>query len=264
MAERLGDVATSARRAGGLAPITTPLGEMFMFTIEGAACRWSRTAPCSTGSAAAAARLPGVADINALGGHVKSYEVVPDSPALAARGLSPAPMLARRWSRTTATTAPAGCRNGEEALVVRAEGSIRTLDDMRRSSIAVRGGVPVRVADVAAIRVGSLTRYGVVTATAGEAVEGLVLGPARRQCARGGGRRARRSWPRSRRTCPPARPSDVFYDRGAWSTGGQDGGKALAEAIVLVVVLLILFLGNLRAALVVAPSCRCRRWPPSC
>ena len=106
---------------------------------------------------------------------------------------------------------------------------------------------------MANVRIGSLTRYGAVTKDGkGEAVEGLVLGLR--------GANARRwwmacapSWPKSQPPCPQASRFSSFYDRGNLVERAIcTVSKALIEAIVLVVILLVLFLGNLRAALVVA------------
>jgi cobalt-zinc-cadmium resistance protein CzcA len=99
----------------------------------------------------------------------------------------------------------------------------------------------------------ALTRYGVVTKDGqGEAVQGLVLG-LRGANARAWSPASRPSWPRSPRPCRKGVTIEAFYDRG--NLVGRAVGtvsKALLEAIVLVVVLLLAFLGNLRAALVVA------------
>ena len=68
-------------------------------------------------------------------------------------------------------------RDGDDALIVRAEGAVRTLDDLRRVVVATRDGMPLRVGDLAQVSYGSLTRYGAVTRDGtGEAVEGLVVG----------------------------------------------------------------------------------------
>ena len=67
--------------------------------------------------------------------------------------------------------------DGEEALLVRAEGAIRTVDDVKAIVLQAKDGKVVRVGDVAEVRFGALTRYGAVTRNGqGEAVQGLVLG----------------------------------------------------------------------------------------
>ena len=115
------------------------------------------------------------------------------------------------------------------------------------------------------MRIGGLTRYGVVTRNGkGEAVQGLVLG-LRGANARTGGRRRAREARRDRAQLPPGVTSKVFYDRGDLVERAVGTvSKALLEATVLVVVLLLLFLGNLRAAIAWSPACcRSRRWSRS-
>ena len=143
-------------------------------------------------------------------------------------------------------------REGEETLLVRAEGAIRNLDDVRAIVLRGEGGV-VRVGDVAAVRIGALTRYGAVTRNGeGEAVEGLVLG-LRGANARQLVREVRATLDALGPTLPPGVSIVPFYDRGQLVDRAVGTvTKALGEAIVLVLILLLLFLGNLRAALAVA------------
>ncbi|MBV0881828.1 CusA/CzcA family heavy metal efflux RND transporter [Noviherbaspirillum sp. L7-7A] len=254
VAERLGNAMRDLPpgAAGGLAPITTPLGEMFMFTIEGDLSLEQKRTLLDWVVRPQLRAIPGVADMNALGGMVKSFEVVPDIAALAARGLSLAQLQATLESNNRNDGA-GRLSEHEEALVVRAEGSIRTPEDVKALAIAERGGVPVRVADVATVRVGSLTRYGVVTIDGKqEAVEGLVLG-LRGANAREVVAQVRNKIAEIERNLPAGATIRPFYDRGALVDRAVNTvAKALAEAVVLVMVLLFLFLGNLRAALVVA------------
>jgi cobalt-zinc-cadmium resistance protein CzcA len=138
-------------------------------------------------------------------------------------------------------------------LLVRAEGSVKNLQDLRNIVIASPSGNPVRVSDVALVRIGSMTRYGVVTKDGrGEAVEGLVLG------LRGANAQKVVAGVQAKLlelapTLPKGVTTKVFYDRGSLVNRAIGTvSKALTEAIVLVVILLVLFLGNLRAAVVVA------------
>ena len=74
---------------GGLAPITTPLGEMFMFTVEGEGFSLEQRRTILDWTIRPALRtLPGVADVNSLGGLARSFEIVPNHTALASNGLS--------------------------------------------------------------------------------------------------------------------------------------------------------------------------------
>jgi cobalt-zinc-cadmium resistance protein CzcA len=163
--------------SGGLAPITTPLGEMFMFTVEGEGVSLEQRRTLLDWTIRPALRtLPGVADVNSLGGFARSFEIIPDHTELAARGISYT-MLQQAVQANNRNDGAGRISDGDEALLVRAEGSVQNLDDLRNIVIASPGGNPIRVGDVSEVRIGSLTRYGVVSKDGqGEAVEGLVLG----------------------------------------------------------------------------------------
>ncbi|MBS0507840.1 MAG: efflux RND transporter permease subunit [Proteobacteria bacterium] len=242
--------------SGGLAPITTPLGEMFMFTVEGEASLAEKRRLLDYVVRPRLRGIAGVADVNTLGGLVESFEVVPDMAALAARRLS-LQQLQDALAANNKNDGAGRLVSGEEALLVRSDGSITSLDDVRAIAIAPQDGLaaaaPVRVGDVAEVRLGALTRYGSVTQDGkSEAVQGLVLG------LRGANARQLVQDVRARlheieASLPQGITLRPFYDRGALVERAVGTvSKALAEAIALVLVLLLLFLGNLRAALVVA------------
>jgi heavy metal efflux system protein len=255
VAERLAGVVKDmpAGISAGLAPITTPLGEMFMFTIEGGDLSLAERRTLLDWTIRPALRtLPGVADVNSLGGFVRSFEIVPDNLAMTSRGIS-IDMLQKAVEANNRNGGAGRLTEGEEALLVRVDGQVRTLDDLRNTIVANRNGSAIRVGDVAEVRIGTITRYGAVTRNGeGEAVQGLVLG-LRGANARDvvGGVRAKLA------EISPTLPKDVkvtvFYDRGDLvSSAVGTVSHSLMEAVVLVVVLLILFLGDWRAALVVA------------
>ncbi len=257
VSERLGGVIKDMPSgvSGGLAPITTPLGEMFMFTIEGGGLSLAERRTLLDWVIRPALRtIPGVADVNALGGYARAFEVVPDNAALNARGIG-VDLLRAALEQNNRNDGAGRLTEGEEALLVRTEGTVRSLDDIRAIVVAMRGDVPVRVGEVAEVREGSLTRYGAVTADGrGEAVQGLVLGLR--------GANARQVVDSVRKRLAELQPSlpdgvriDVFYDRGRLvSRAVETVARALLEAVVLVVVLLLAFLGSLRAAVVVAAT----------
>jgi cobalt-zinc-cadmium resistance protein CzcA len=238
--------------SGGLAPITTPLGEMFMFTLEGPQTLEERRRVLDWVVRPALRTLPGVADVNSLGGRVRTFEVVPDPAALMARGIT----LAQLETALMASNRNDGAgrlASGEEALIVRAEGAIHTLDDVAATVVRAADGRVVRVADLAQVRFGELTRYGAVTRNGeGEAVEGLVLG------LRGANARDVVAQVKTRLAAiAPSLPKGMsvvpFYDRSNLvDRAVKTVGRALLEAVGLVLLLLLAFLGNLRAAIVVA------------
>ncbi|MBL6457019.1 efflux RND transporter permease subunit [Belnapia sp. T6] len=241
--------------SGGLAPVVTPLGEMLMFTLEGGTLSPMQRRTLLDWVIRPQLRgLPGVADVNTLGGHVRTYEVAPDPAAMAARGITSA-MLAEVLGQNNRNDGAGRVQDGEEALLVRAEGRIRTLEDIRSIVVVSHPTGVVRVADIADVRFGALARNGVVTRNGeGEAVWGIVLG-LRGANARTVVNGVTAKLGEIQKTLPEGVKIGIFYDRNdliekaVWTVQ-----KVLLEAIALVVVLLILFLGNLRAALVVSLS----------
>ncbi len=240
---------------GGLAPITTPLSELYMFTIEGdfslaekrRALDWTIRPELRT--------IPGVAEVNALGGEVQTFEVVPRPERMAALGVSMAD-LRQALSANNSNDGAGRMGAGEASLVVRVEGAVRTLDDLRAIRIeAPRSHGKVLLDDIATVRHGALTRYGAVTQDGrGEAVEGLVLG------LRGVNARELVTAPDERiaslqKRLPAGMTIRTFYNRGELvARAAGTVTKALMEAAVLVCGVLYLFLGGVRAALVVAVS----------
>ena len=239
---------------GGLAPISTPLSDIFMFTLEGPQNLAERRRVLDYVVRPALRTVPGVADVNVLGGRVETFEVVPDMAALAAAGID---------LEILRDSVQAGNRNdgagragaGESTLIVRTVGAVTSLDELGATVIRVTPSGPVRVRDVAQVRIGSLARYGAVTAGGtGETVQAVVIG------LRGAnadevvtGIKARLA--ELSPSLPAGMKLNVFYDRSELidhAVGTVE--EALLEAAVLVIVLLLLFLGDWRAALVVTAA----------
>jgi cobalt-zinc-cadmium resistance protein CzcA len=249
VSERLSGITENlpAGISGGMAPITTPLGEMFMFTIEADHMTLAERRSLLDWVIRPALRtVPGVADVNSLGGVVRAFEVVPDPAAMAAAGISIAQL--KEAIRANNRNDGAGrLSEGDEVLLVRSEGSITNMEDLRAVVVSVKDGVPLRLGGLAEVRIGELTRYGVVTQSGkAEAVQGLVLGLAganAQQVVLG----VRKKIAELQPTLPQGVKLDVFYDRAVGAVS-----SALLESTVIVIILLGLFLGNVRAALTVA------------
>ena len=255
VSERLSGIAENLPGGitGGMAPITTPLGEMFMFTVEADHMSLAERRSLLDWVVRPALRtVPGVADVNSLGGLVRAFEVVPDPLKMAASGIGMAQL--KEAIRANNLNDGAGrLGEGDEVLLVRSEGSIVSLDDLRAVVVSVKDGIPVRIGSIAEVKIGTLTRYGVVTQSGkAEAVQGLVLGLAganAQQVVEG----VRKKLEDIKPTLPKGVRLDVFYDRAQLVDKAVGAvAKALLEATVIVVVLLGLFLGNIRAALTVA------------
>lgn len=238
---------------GGIAPMTTPLGEMFMFSIEGGGLSlMERRSLLDWVIRPALRTVPGVADVNSLGGLVRSFEVIPDNNRMVARGIT-IEQLSSALTSNNRNDGAGRLSEGEEALIVRAEGRIKDLNDVRAIVVANSGGVPISVGDVADIKIGALTRYGAVSKNGqGESITGLVLS------LRGANARQTISYIEQKleeikASFPEGVEAKVFYNRGHLvDKAVHTVTKALVEAIVLVVILLLLFLGDIRAAITVA------------
>ncbi len=239
--------------SGGLAPITTPLGEVFMFTVEGPQSLAERRRVLDWVIRPALRTLPGVADVNSLGGRVQTFEIEPSPLALQGQGIS-LDDVETALRQQNGNDGAGRLRAGEEALIVRAEGAIRTLDDVRHTVVRRHDdGRVTRVGDIGTVRLGELTRYGAVSRNGqGEAVQGLVLS------LRGANARelvdlVTQRLDTLKGSLPAGMAITPFYNRGTLvDKAVYTVGKALLEAVVLVLALLLAFLGNLRAAVVVA------------
>ena len=239
--------------SGGMAPMTTPLGEMFMFTVESDTLSLAERRSLLDWVIRPQLRtVPGVADVNALGGLVRTFEIIPDNSRMYARGVA-MDALMQAIENNNRNGGAGRLNDGEESLLVRAEGAFKSIEDVSNTVVRSEQGMPVKIADVATVRIGSLTRYGAVTSNGkGEVVEGLVLGlrgANAQQVVDGVKAKLAEIAP----TLPKGVTTHVFYDRGSLvERAVHTVTKALLEAVVLVLILLVLFLGNFRAALTIA------------
>ena len=238
---------------GGLAPITTPLGELYMYRIKGDA--YSNSELRSIQDWVIRPRLrtvEGVADVNSLGGEVRAFEVIPDPKALVKFGLG-LDDLQMALEKNNRNAGGERIERGENMLLVRTLGLLRNEEDIRQVTVATRNGVPITLGKLAKVQIGSLTRYGAVTADGeGEVVTGLALlrqGANSRTTVEG----VKQELEALKSTLPQDIEIIPFYDRSdlvnaaVWTVE-----KALGEAVILVLLVLIIMLGNLRAALTVA------------
>lgn len=177
---------------GGLAPIATPLSDVFMFTIEGAGLSLAERRTLLDWTIRPALRtIPGVADLNALGGKVRTFLVTPDRARLSAAGLNFRDVAAA-VQRNNRNDGSGRLRDGDDALIVRAAGAVATLEDLRRVVVATRDGKALHVGDLAEVSYGKpdpLRRGDPRRCRRGG--RGPGGGPARSRRLQGGRRRAR-------------------------------------------------------------------------
>ena len=239
--------------SGGLAPMSTPLGDMFMFTVDNDQLDLEEKRFLVDWVIRPALRtVPGVADVNALGGFVKTYQVRPRRDAMVRLGVDNNAIV-MALSENNRNDGAGRLDQGEEALLVRVSGAIENLDDIRNILVETGNDTRVPMSEVADVTIGALERYGSVTAdAAGEAVQALVIG------LRGANAREVVAGVRSKltdieQTLPAGTSLNIFYDRSVLIEGAVSTvTRALLEAVVLVLILLGIFLGSLRAALTAA------------
>jgi len=235
---------------GGLAPITTPLSDVYMFLVESdqrdnrelrGLLDWSIRPRLLS--------IPGVADVNALGGEVRTILVEPQPESLTAFGLTHAD-VARVIAENNANAGGGNVvRNGGVYLLT-TDGRLKNEHDVSNLTLASRDGQPIHLHDVADVSISRLTRFGAVTAHGkGEAVQGIVL------TRRGANTRETVQAVKARiESLGASLPGDVrivpFYDRADLIETATSGVTlALLQGVVLVLIVLGLFLFNLRSAL---------------
>lgn len=239
--------------SGGIAPITTPLGEILMFTIESDTLSLMEKRTLLDWVVRPALRsVIGVADVNALGGEVKSFVVKPDFAKLSTFGIS-VNNLQQVLEQNNENYGAGHVEMGDEALIVRALGKLKGIEDIKELVLAQRTGSTIYVKDVADVSVGAVARYGYVTKDGkGEAVQGLVLGLKGSDASRTVSS-VKAKLIELEKSMPQGVKLSIFYDRSDLVNKAVNTvQKALLEALVLIIVILLLMLGGLISAITVA------------
>jgi len=193
--------------------------------------------------------VPGVADVDSLGGYVKEYVVEPDSAKLAAFAISYTD-LAGALEKANLSVGADFIRRSGEAYLVRGDARLRSLDDLRRAVVATRHKVPVTVGDVARVNIGGELRRGAASRDGYESVVGsalMLVGANSRTVAGAVGEKLKAI----SGTMPAGIALVPVLDRSQLVVATiTTVGRNLAEGALLIVVILFLLLGNWRAALI--------------
>jgi cobalt-zinc-cadmium resistance protein CzcA len=241
-----------------MGPIATGLGEIFMFTVEEAGA--GRTSPYGAADLRTAQdwlikprlrAVSGVIDVNTIGGYVKQYHVTPSPERLLAYGLTFRDILAALMTNNANVGAGYIERNGEQYLI-RAPGQVAHLDDIRGIVVGSRGGVPIYVRDVAEVALGRELRTGAATENGREVVLGTVF-MLMGENSRAVSQRVATEMADINRALPPGVVARTVYDRSDLVNATIGTVRTnLFEGALLVVVVLFVLLGNIRAAFVTA------------
>ncbi len=194
---------------------------------------------------------PGVAEVNSIGGFNKQYHVLPDPQKLLAWGLSMSDLTDALMRNNSNRGAGYVERNGQQ-LLVRSPGLLESIADIEQVVVTQREGVPVLVNDVAEVALGRELRSGAATVAGEEAVVGttmMLLGENSRAVARDVAERIETI----NRSLPDGVYIQTLYDRTTLVDKAiSTVQKNLLEGALLVIVVLFLLLGNIRAALITA------------
>ncbi|GJE45397.1 efflux RND transporter permease subunit [Methylobacterium soli] len=195
--------------------------------------------------------VPGVAGVDVIGGYRKQYQIEPDPAKLIGLGLTLGD-IAEALEQNNQNRGAAYIERNGEGTVVRSSGRIESMEEIGRVVVATRGGVPVRVADLAQVKIGRELRTGSASANGEETVIGTALmriGANSRTVAAAVDGRLREV----ARTLPPGIVVHTVLDRTILVDATiRTVATNLAEGALLVVVVLFLLLGNLRGALICA------------
>ncbi|UIF91509.1 CusA/CzcA family heavy metal efflux RND transporter [Cupriavidus sp. UYPR2.512] len=244
-----------------MGPISTGLGEIYLWTVEADPGARKPDGTLYTLSDLREIQdwvirpqlrnVPGVTEVNAIGGHARAYVVAPSLERMASYGLSLADVASALEKNNDNVGAGYIERRGEQYLV-RVPGQVRSLDDIRDVIVGTAQGQPIRVRDVATVQSGGELRTGAATENGREVVLGTVfmlIGENSRTVSQA----VDRKMVEINRTLPKGVKAVTVYDRTTLVDKAiATVKKNLLEGAVLVIAILFLFLGNLRAALITA------------
>jgi cobalt-zinc-cadmium resistance protein CzcA len=244
-----------------MGPIATGLGEIYMYTVESEenALRPDGEPYTSTDLRTIQdwvirpqlRNLPGVVEVNTVGGYVKQYHVTPYPDKLLAYGLSLHDLM-EALARNNANVGAGYIERFGEQYLIRAPGQVVDMEDIRSIVVAHHGDLPVHVRDVADVIVGDELRTGSATERGREVVLGTVfmlIGENSRTVSQ----RVDAKMEEVNRTLPDGVAARTVYDRTELVNATiATVEHNLLEGAILVIVILFLLLGHVRAALVTA------------
>jgi cobalt-zinc-cadmium resistance protein CzcA len=257
VAERLPEAKSRMSMGHGdpkLGTLSTALGEILQFELRGRGKSLMDLRSLLEWEIAPAMReVSGVTDINSHGGHAKSYEVRVNPDLIASRGVSLGEVLEALDRNNTSAGGGYIVKNGEQRFI-RGQSLLHDVRDIEQ--VVVRsppGGVPVLIRDIGEVTVAPLVRQGAATRDGqGEIVTGMVM-MVRGENSRRVVEAAKERLETLRQTLPPGVEIDLIYDRSDLIARTLDTVlHNLAEGGLLVVGVLLLLLGNIRAGLIVS------------
>ncbi|MGB7841803.1 MAG: CusA/CzcA family heavy metal efflux RND transporter [Salinimicrobium sp.] len=243
-----------------MGPISTGLGEIYQYTLEVEDDYKDQYSPTELRTIQdwivrrQMAMVPGVVEVNGVGGKIKQYEVAVDPDELRAIGITISDVFAALQNNNE-NTGGAYIQKNHQANFIRGEGLARNVEDLKNIVITNRNGIPITIDDVATVRMGSAVRYGALTKNGeGEAVGGMVMmlkGANSNEVIEN----VKNRIVQIEESLPEGVSIEPFLDRSELiESTTSTVTKNLLEGGLIVIFILVLLLGNWRGGLIVAST----------
>ena len=241
-----------------LMPITTGLGEIYQYTLEVAPGYENRYDAMELRTIQdwivkrQLSGIPGIVEINSFGGYLKQYEVAVDPDVLYSLNITIGDVF-EALSRNNQNTGGSYIEKANRAYYIRSEGMISSLDDIGNIVVTNRGGIPIHVSDVGTVKFGSAKRFGAMTRDGkGECVGGIAM-MLKGANANVVTKELEARVAKIQKMLPEGVSISPYLNRSELvSRNISTVIRNLIEGAIIVFVVLILFLGNVRAGLIVA------------
>ncbi len=242
-----------------MGPTSTGLGEIFMWTVEAkeGALKADKTpyTPMDLREVQdwiikpQLRNVPGVNEINTIGGYVKQYQVAPSTEKLIARGLS-IDDLVQALENNNANIGAGYIEKSGEQFLIRVPGQVKDMVDISNIVVSTKAGVPIRISDVADVMIGSEARNGAATENSQEVVLGTVF-MLTGENSRTVSAAVEKKLAEINKSLPTGIIAKTVYNRTILIDKAINTVKKnLLEGAILVIAILFIFLGNIRAAII--------------
>ena len=240
-----------------MGPIATGLGEIFMYTVEADGTEGQHLNATSLKEIQdwiikpQLAQVPGVVEINTLGGQEKQYHVLPN-PSLMLEHQVSMTDISQALERNNDNRGAGYLEQNGQQLLVRSEGQLKSIEDINQVVVKTHGTTPVRINDVAEVAIGKSLRSGAATSDGKETVLGTAM-----MLMRGNSQQVAQAFAAKLKAIQPSLPEGVVintvYDRTVLINKTIKTVQTnLLEGALLVIIILFVLLGNFRAALLTA------------
>lgn len=242
-----------------LAPVTTGLGEIYQYVLKpkhGYEAKYNATELRTIQDWVVKRQLisvKGVADVSSFGGRVKQYEIAINPNNLQSYGITINDVFTA-LEKNNENTGGAYIEKASTVLYIRAEGLIGNIDDIKNIVVKnTTNGTPLLINDVAEVRIGNATRYGAITYNDEGEVAGAVVMMLKGDNSSRVIKDVKEKITQIQKTLPEGVELEPFLDRSKMVNSAiRTVTKNLLEGALIVILILVLFLGNLRAGLIVS------------